>query len=252
MRTINKFNEQFIHITTVDAERGKTIHGAIANDIIRGNITPITEVFGEGFTPEYEVKTAANSKSINADAVRVTSNSIDIVEFKTGKFNVSAAKRQVSRYAFGINRVSPRNEFNVIIIGIDANKVIKYTMTSIEMNAAYEAAHANRIAVDKVNNPSIISVSGRYMGEVIGVGTSSVTYLIRETNSRDHKAVFANTDVPIKVGGNTNSTYAFTRDIIFNMIMYYGVTRDVTNPIAQQSVIEVAKYGIDAFIEAHF
>ena len=250
--TINKFNEQFAHIETVGNVRGSDIHAVISGNIANNETTEVTEVFGEGYTADFEVKTAPISITIKADAVRITKDSIDIVEFKTGTFDESAAKRQVSAYAFGINRVSPRDTFNVTIISIDSEQVIKYTMTHSDMVSAYEAAHSKRIANDKANNPSTISVSGRVIGEVIGVATSSVTYFIRETNSRDHKAVFSKTEVPGKVGSKTNSTYAFTRDIIFDVIMYYGIHRDVTNPIARASANEVAKVGIDTFIERHF
>ena len=245
-------NKQFEYITSIVSDRGKRIHAQISIDIKNGTVTPITSVFGSGYTGDYPVKTAANSKSIEADAVKLSEDSITVVEFKTGKFNIAAAKRQAIRYAFGIHRVSPRASVTITVIGIDADKVVSETMTSDEMIDAYNSRNANRVAVDKANNPSTISVNGRVMGESIGIKTSMVTSIIRATDSVRHQAIFKGMSPPAIIIISGRQHYAFTRDHIFNMIMYFGVFSDTRNEIAKAAVVEVAANGIDAFISAHF
>ena len=246
-------NNQFEYITSVGSERGKAVHAQISTDIKNGTVTPITSVFGSGFTADYPVKTAAISTTIEADAVKISEDSITVVEFKTGTFNVAAAKRQAVMYAFGIHRVTPRDFIHIIIIGVDANKIVRVDMTSDDMIKSYVADNANRVAVDKVNNPSTVTISARAMAKVIGVSHSSIGRTIRDTSSKTHIKVFVDTGAPVKVNSDSGQfNYAFTRDHIFNMVMFYGVYSSHRNATAQAAVVEVAANGIDAFISAHF
>ena len=234
-------------------KRGVRMHIQAQKDIMAGTKTYVTD-FVRGISSvrgEFEraCYVANNSHAKRIDYMIMDGNTIHIIDFKSGDVYAKQMSDQFAMYNFAIAREYPNMDIMNHAIYMDSPK----GSYSIHVNTSnIERDYKATAKTVTSNHPSTISVSGRYMGEVIGVATSSVTYLIRETNSRDHRAVFANTEVPAKVGTKTNSTYAFTRDIIFDMIMYYGVTREVTNPVAQQSVIEIAKYGIDAFIESHF
>ena len=241
-------NKQFEYITSVGSVRGRAIHADISIDINNGTVTPITSVFGKGFTPDYPVKTAEISKTISADAAKVSQHSITVVEFKTGAFNAPAAQRQAVRYAFGIHRVSPRATIHIIVIGIDANKTIEVSMTSDEMIESYVADNANRIAADKANNPTTTTVSVNAICKVINIDSTSFCRMMRGDMKAPHAYMFGDDYVPFKVGHR----WAISRDRILTIVEYYGVVMGGKYPIASKRAIEIMHVGIDAFVEKHF
>ena len=128
-------SEQFNAMTSTGAVRGTKVHSQVSQDILNCKITPITSEIGEGYTPDYPV--VVERKTLWADAVKIDDDSITIVEIKTGKLNLKKARAQAVRYAYGINAVYPRDTIHLVIIAVDANKVVRYTASSADVIKEY-------------------------------------------------------------------------------------------------------------------
>ena len=126
---------QFANITTTGARRGTAVHAQVSRDILNGTTTPITSEIGLGYTPDYPV--SIDLRTLWADAVKIDDDSITIVEIKTGKLNLRKAREQTIRYAYGINAVFPRDTIHVIIIAVDADQSIRFTLSSADVIKEY-------------------------------------------------------------------------------------------------------------------
>ena len=126
---------QFEYIETKGAHRGSRVHAQVSRDIINGVTTPVTSEFTEGYTPDYPV--SIGKRTLWADAVKITDDAINIVEIKTGKLRLKKAREQTVRYAYGINKVFPRDIINIIIVAVDENRSVRFTLSSAEAIKEY-------------------------------------------------------------------------------------------------------------------